>query len=277
MAEEIEIRLARNRPDFDACALLQRAVWGLSETEITSPLHLITSIHAGGMLHLAENAESRPVGFAFASPGLRDGLAYFHADLLAVLPEHRQRGVGVRLKWAQREEALGRGITLMMWTDDPLQARNANLNLRRLGGVAAEFLADFYGVAGSSLHHGLPTDRVLVRWDLSAPRVEERARSGEPLATVATPALPRINDVRWQAGWPVSSEPRLELTEPELLLEIPPEWDVLCQAAPRLAQDWHGKVCRALSAYMGRGWIAADFAPTEESGRRRPFYVLRKD
>jgi predicted GNAT superfamily acetyltransferase len=277
MVEDIEIRLASNRDDFDACALLQRAVWGLSDLEITSALHLITSIHAGGMLHLAENAQGRPVGFAFAFPGLRDGVPYFHADMLAVLPEHRKRGVGVRLKWAQRQEALARGVVLIMWTDDPLLARNAHLNLRRLGGAAVEFLEDFYGSAGASLHHGLPTDRVLVRWDLSAPRVEERCAAGEPPPTVATPTQPRINEVKWQAGWPVSSEPRLELAESELLLEIPPEWDVLCQAAPRVAQDWHRKVRRALSTYMSRGWVAADLAPTEESGRRRPFYVLRRD
>ena len=277
MVEDIEIRLANNGPDLEACASLQKAVWGLPDAEITSTLQLINGIHAGGMLHLAEDGERHPVGFAFAFPGLRDGIAYLHADLLAVLPEHRKRGVGVHLKWAQRQEALERGLTLMMWTDDPLQARNAHLNLRRLGGVAVEFLEDFFGGAGAVLHHGLPSDRVLVRWDLSAPRVEERARSGEPPPTVPAPAHPRINDVRWQAGWPVCSEPRLELTDSDLLLEVPPEWDVLCQSAPRLAQDWHGKMRRALSTYMRNGWIAADFAPTEESGRRRPFYLLRRD
>lgn len=277
MVEDIRIRLASGQGDFDACVLLQKAVWGLDDLEVTSTLHFIASTHAGGMLHLAETPGGRAAGFAFAFPGLKEGMSYFHADMLAVLPEYRKRGVGVRLKWAERQEALARGVEVMMWTDDPLEARNANLNLRRLGGVAMEFLADFYGPAGSSLHHGLPTDRVLVRWDLSAPRVQERLAAGEPPPTVPLPPQPRINDVRWQAGWPVSSEPRLDLTETELLLEIPPEWDVLCQAAPRVAEGWHGKVHRALSTYMGRGYVAADFAPTEDSGRRRPFYVLRTD
>jgi predicted GNAT superfamily acetyltransferase len=74
----------------------------------------------------------------------------------------------------------------------------------------------------------------------------------------------------------VSSEPRLELDEAEILLEIPPEWDVLCQAAPRVSADWQGKVRRAFQAYLGRGYVVADFAPTEEGGRRRPLYLLRK-
>ena len=85
-----------------------------------------------------------------------------------------------------------------------------------------------------------------------------------------------MNEVKWQAGWPVSSEPRSTWSEPELLLEIPPEWDVVCQAAPRVAQDWQGKVRRALAAYLGQSYVGADFFLMEEGGRRRPLYVLRR-
>jgi predicted GNAT superfamily acetyltransferase len=276
MEDDLRIRLARDRADYDTCVLLQKAVWGLADLEVTSAIQLIATTHAGGLLQLAELGDGTAVGFAYAFAALRGGVAHLHSDMLAVLPEHQQRGVGVRLKWAQRDEAMARGVALIVWTFDPLQARNANLNLRRLGGTAAEFFPDFYGRTTSSLHHGLPTDRLLVRWDLNAPRVRERLAEGDPPRSVPTPALPRINDVKWQAGWPVSSEPRLELGEPELLLEIPPEWDVLCQAAPRVAADWQAKVRRAFQAYLGRGYMVADFAPTEEGGRRRPLYLLRK-
>jgi len=276
MAEEVRIRRAASRPDFDSCVLLQRAVWGLSDLEITSAIQLIATTHAGGILQLAESPEGQAVGFAYAFPAIRGGVAHLHSDMLAVVPEYQQRGVGVRLKWAQREESLARGIDLVTWTYDPLQARNAHLNLRRLGAVATEFLENFYGITTSSLHHGLPTDRLLVRWELNAERVRQRAAEGERSATVAMPGFPRINDVRWQAGWPVSSEPRLDMDDPELLLEIPPEWDVICQKSPWVAGDWQDKVRRAFQAYFGRGYVAMDFAPTEEGGRRRPFYVLSK-
>lgn len=276
MAEDVRIRRAATRADCDSCVLLQRAVWGLSDLEITSAIQLIATTHAGGLLHVAESPEGQAVGFAYAFPAARDGVCHLHSDMLAVLPEYQKRGVGVRLKWAQREDALARGIDLITWTYDPLQARNAHLNLRRLGAEASEFLENLYGITTSSLHHGLPTDRLLVRWALSSDRVRRIASEGEGSATVGLPPAPRINDVRWQAGWPVSSEPRLDLEDPELLLEIPPEWDVICQKSPWVAGDWQAKVRRAFQAYLGRGYVAADFAPTEEGGRRRPFYVLRK-
>jgi chorismate synthase len=135
-------------------------------------------------------------------------------------------------------------------------------------------------VTSAELHHGFPTDRLLVRWQLDAPRVVERAADALATSEVPVPDLPRVNDVRWQAGWPVSSDPRLDLEAPELLLEIPPEWDVLCGAAPTVARDWQGKVRRALRAYFDRRYVAADFLPAVDAGRdvgrRRPLYLLRR-
>jgi predicted GNAT superfamily acetyltransferase len=276
MTDPLSIRLAESRPDFEACVEMQRLVWQLSDLEITSAIQMIATTHAGGLVQIAERPGVGMVGFAYAFPAVRGGVPHLHSDMLAVAPHAQAQGVGGRLKWAQREEALRRGITLVTWTYDPLQTRNANLNLRRLGAVAPEFHPDFYGITTSSLHHGLPTDRLIVRWDLRAPRVVERAAQGEPPRVAPAPAVPRINDVKWQAGWPVSSDPRLDLTEPELLLEVPPDWDVLCRAAPRVAEAWHRRVRTALVAYFSRGYVAADFAPAEEGGRRRPLYVLRR-
>jgi chorismate synthase len=275
--DSIRIRAATSRADLETCVLLQRAVWGMSDLEITSTLQLTATLHAGGLLHLAETGEGRAVAFAYAFPAIRGGVAHLHSDMLAVMPAFQERGIGGRLKWAQRDDALAAGVSLITWTFDPLQARNANLNLHRLGATAMEFLEDFYGVTSSSLHHRLPTDRLLVYWNLRSPRVMALAETrGSRNAPVPMPDLPAINEVKWQAGWPVSSEPRLDLDAPELLLEIPPDWNVLAHAAPRVAEVWQKKARQAFQAYFGRGYAGADFALTEERGRRRPFYVLKK-
>ncbi len=277
MTDEIRVRLAASRADYDACVELQRTVWGLSDLEITSAVQFIGGVQAGGLLQIAETADGQPAGFAYALAGLRGGTPHFHSDMLAVMPAHRARGVGVRLKWAQREEALARGVSLVTWSYDPLQARNAHLNLRRLGATATEFLPNLYGITSASLHHGLPTDRLLVRWELQHPRVVQRAQENDHAAPVTIPEeMPRINEVKWQAGWPVSSDPDLERTENELLLEIPPEWDVLVHSAPRVAESWQQRVRRALQHYLGAGWHAAEFLHAEENGRRRPLYLLRR-
>jgi predicted GNAT superfamily acetyltransferase len=275
MDPSYRIRFAERRADYDACVELQRTVWRLADLDVTSSLVLITGVHAGGLLQLAETAEAGTVGFAFAIPALHDGRPHFHSDMVAVLPAHQKHGVGLALKWAQREAALARGVTLITSTYDPLGARNAHLNLRRLGARGVAFRPDFYGSGGGRRSQG--PDRLSVRWVLDDPRVVARQAEGDLQGVVPVPELPRINDVQFQAGWPVSSDPELGLEERELLLEIPPEWDVLAGSAPRLADDWHRKVRVALKTYFDRGYQAVDFAPTEEEGRRRPFYVLRRD
>ena len=276
MDDSIRIRAASSRADLETCMTLQRAVWGLSDIEIASTLQLTATLHAGGLLHLAEAADGQAVAFAYAFPAIRGGVAHLHSDMLAVLPAFQDRGIGGRLKWAQREDALRAGVSLITWSYDPLQAKAANLNLHRLGGLGMEFLEDFYGVTSSSLHHRLPTHRLLVYWNLRSTRVAALAEKGEKNVRAPVPPLPRVNEVKWQAGWPVSSEPVLDLEAPELLLEIPPDWNVLASAAPRVAEGWQAKVKRAFQAYLGRGYVGADFVLGEEGGRRRPFYVLKK-
>ncbi len=233
MSDDIRIRLARTRSDFEACIPLQRAVWGIADLEITSAIQLIATVHAGGFVHLAETADGKIVGFAYAFPALRGGIPHLHSDMLAVLPDLQGRGLGARLKWAQRDEALARGVGLISWTYDPMQARNANLNLRRLGGpgpaVRRRLLRPHLVRAAPRPAHR-PAARALGA-EVQARAGLRRGRRARAHRGGARPT-PRINDVKWQAGWPVSSEPRLDLTDAELLLEIPPDWDVLCQAAP---------------------------------------------
>ena len=276
MADSIRIRAASTRADLETCVRLQRAVWGLSDLEIASTIQLTATLHAGGLLHLAETPGGEAVGFAYSFPAIRGGVAHLHSDMLGVVPSHQGQGIGGRMKWAQREDALRAGVSLITWTIDPLQAANANLSLRRVGATAMEFLENFYGVTSSSLHHRLPTDRLLIYWNLRSARVVALEQQREKNTIVPMPDLPRINDVRWQAGWPVSSEPALDRDDPELLIEIPPDWDVLAKAAPRVAEGWQQRVKTAFQSYLGRGYVGADFALTQEGGRRRPFYILRK-
>src|SRR5512147_996923 len=182
------VRPAASRDDCDACVRLQREVWGLSDLEITSAIQLVATVHAGGLLLVAEVA-GEVAGFCYAFAALRGGEAHLHSDMLAVHPAARGLGVGLRLKWAQREEALRRGLRLVTWTFDPMRAGNARLNLHHLGATSREFLPDFYGTTSSALHHGLATDRLLVRWDLGRPGVARRA-AGEPGATPDPDAQP---------------------------------------------------------------------------------------
>lgn len=275
-AMDVLIRPAQERKDYDACVDLQREVWGLADLEVTSAIQLLATVHAGGMLLVAESPGDGVVGFCYAFAALRGGSPHLHSDMLAVRGSLRGRGVGLRLKWAQREEALRRGLRLVTWTFDPMRVANARLNLRRLGALARELLPDFYGTTSSALHHGLATDRLLASWELEAPRVVDRRR-GEAPPPGPPGEAPVLNEVAWRDGLPWSAPPRLDLDADALLLEVPVDWDAVCRRDPGLARDWQGVVRRSFESAFARGYAALDCLPGSDGERARAHYVLHRD
>ncbi len=163
--------------DFERCVELQLAVWGYSEGDLIPKRVFIVAERIGGQVIGAFDGEVM-VGFAMSLPGNRDGKSYLHSHMLAVLPEYRNAGLGRRLKLAQRDDALARGFDLMEWTFDPLEIKNAHLNIARLGAIVRRYMRDFYGPSTSPLQGGLPTDRLVAEWWLRSSRV--RQTLGEP-------------------------------------------------------------------------------------------------
>jgi predicted GNAT superfamily acetyltransferase len=100
-----------------------------------------------------------------------DGTHYLHSNMMGVLADYRNLGVGRQLKLAQREEALSRGIDMIEWTFDPLELKNAFFNMQRLGAVVERYVLNQYGITSSTLHGGLPTDRCIASWFLKSDRV----------------------------------------------------------------------------------------------------------
>ena len=273
MEPAVTIREARGREDYDACVDLQRRVWGLLDLEITSAIQLIATVHAGGLLLVAEAAASGIVGFSYGFAAWSDGASHLHSDMLAVLPDWRGRGVGLRLKWAQREAVLARGLGLVTWTFDPMRAKNARLNLRHLGATAREFLPDLYGRTSSALHHGLATDRLLARWQLREP---ERAPAGGGRACRDAAAAGRTTQRRAPAGRPageLGAAPRPRRAG-ACCSRSPPTGTPSAAPTHGLAREWQGVVRRALEAVFARGYAATDVATPP--GAAGVAYVLER-
>jgi predicted GNAT superfamily acetyltransferase len=170
MTSPITIRNCDQLADFHRCVEIQRTVWGESDLETEPYVTFVVAHQTGGQVIGAFDGDLM-VGFTMSLVGYRQTTVYLHSHMTGVLASHRNRGVGRMLKLFQREEALSRGIRLVEWTFDPLETRNAHFNFNRLGAIARQFIPNFYGVTSSPLHHGLPTDRLLVEWHLDSKRV----------------------------------------------------------------------------------------------------------
>jgi predicted GNAT superfamily acetyltransferase len=170
MTASLEVRKCQTLEEFHLCVALQREVWGEVDLELEPTAMFVVASHTGGQVLGAFDGE-RLAGFTMAVVGWRDSAPYLHSHMTAVHPDYRNRGVGRMLKLFQREDALLRGIRLVLWTFDPLEFRNAYFNLNRLGAISREFLPNLYGVTTSPLHRGLPTDRLVAEWQLDSQRV----------------------------------------------------------------------------------------------------------
>jgi predicted GNAT superfamily acetyltransferase len=181
----IEIRAATGSGEMKACVDLQIETWGYDASDVIPRKLFMVAQRIGGQVIGAFDAEigiiepgkgaESLVGFAMSLPGVKKTAAgpktYLHSHMLAVREHWRNRGLGAQLKREQRREALERGITRMEWTFDPLEVKNAFLNIHRLGVIVREYRVDFYGVSSSRLQGGLPTDRLLAEWQLDSERV----------------------------------------------------------------------------------------------------------
>ena len=156
------------------CVALQEETWGQGFSERVAPAILKVGRILGGVSSGAYDADGHLVGFVFGLTGVRNGEVVHWSDMLAVRPEARDSGLGRRLKAYQRDEVMALGIDRMYWTFDPLQSRNAHLNITRLGAVVREYRVDMYGQTDSPLHRGIGTDRFVPLWHLPTERVAGR-------------------------------------------------------------------------------------------------------
>lgn len=173
--DSIRIESLETLEHLERCVVLQIEVWGYSDGDVIPRRMFLVAQRIGGQVFGAFDGETL-VGFAMALPGYRGGHAYLHSHMLAVLPPYRNAGVGRRLKLAQHQDAIARGFDLMEWTFDPLEIRNAHLNIARLGAVVRRYQPDFYGPSSSPLQGGLPTDRLYAEWWLKSERVQMALR-----------------------------------------------------------------------------------------------------
>src|SRR5229473_3600911 len=184
-SSDIEIREVTAIADYNACVQLQREVFGLPDLEISPRRHLIVSYEAGGWT-LGAFVEGKLVGFVLHLAAARGAEIFGYSHMMAVAAEYQNRGLGARLKWAQRARAMSEARDLIKWTFEPTRARNAYFNLNRLGVVVREYAVNFYGTdyvtnpaEKAAGVRDMDSDRLFASWELRSPRVEALSEGAE--------------------------------------------------------------------------------------------------
>jgi predicted GNAT superfamily acetyltransferase len=237
------IRPCESLDDLAACIRVQKEIWGYPGHELY-PLRMFVNLtKIGGHVLGAFTQENQLVGFVASMPAWRAEHRYYHSLSLRVLRTQENMGIGRALKLEQRRVALRAGVDCIEWTFDPLRAKNAYLNIVRLGAIVRRYLPNYYGDVESRLQKGLPSDRLVAEWWLKSVRVR-RALSGKP--------------------------PRAARRKPADRVEIPPDVGALLESAPKEARAMQSVIRDQLRQCFVQGLAITGFEPHPKS----PYYVL---
>jgi predicted GNAT superfamily acetyltransferase len=270
----MEIRKLAKADEYLEAERLQRTVWNFPEREIIPLNELVVMQKHGG--HVFGGFDGKVMAaFCFGMPAYRDGKAYHYSRMLGVLPGRQDSGIGYAMKLKQRDYVLQQGLDLVVWTFDPLQSRNAYLNIEKLGCVIREYLVNLYPTSGSKFNEGLESDRFTTEWWIASRRVKDSiaGRKRNYDFDGCSPAIKtRVTDGGWREPVKVELPPR----QKRISIEIPDDIDALKKDDLALAQRWREATRNAFLAAFGKGYVAHGFVGIPEIGRRRSFYLLEK-
>lgn len=284
------IRALKTIEEFQQIMEIQRVSWQMEDIEIT-PLHLILTVAKNGGVVLGAfdevDGHEKMIGFVFGFLGTREGhhapeapaaVKLKHAShQMGVLPQWRDQSIGYALKVAQREAVRGQGLRLITWTYDPLESRNGNLNIIKLGAVCNTYLENVYGEIQDGLNRGLPTDRFQVDWWIASKRVETRLSRNRPPLTrelYEQAGTKVLNKATFNtSSLPVPPDSSLVLNDLRGLVEFPALFQDVKRIDAELAMAWRTHTREILSNAFAAGYTVTDML-YERGAAPRTYYVL---
>ncbi|MCM3708509.1 MULTISPECIES: GNAT family N-acetyltransferase [Cytobacillus] len=248
-AVTIDLRILKTASDMNLIQKLEEIIWNMAPL----PVHqTITAAQNGGLL-LGAFIEEVLVGFSYGFPGFNRGKGYLCSHMLGIHPDHQDKGLGALLKQKQKELAAELGYDLITWTFDPLESRNAYLNLSKLNAVCSTYVENCYGDMDDNLNHGLPTDRLKVEWWITSQHVEARfsieaASAEDPFDWgLSEDNFPVLLNTEWNgSGGPV-------------LVPIPANFQAIKNQNFDLAMDWRFKTRGIFQSLFSQGYAMAGF------------------
>jgi predicted GNAT superfamily acetyltransferase len=251
----IVIRELATHEERAAAVRLQEETWGAAFTERVPAAILLVGQKLSGVSAGAFAPDGTLAGFVFGLTGLKDGRIVHWSDMLAVRADAQGRHIGRALKRYQRDACRAAGVETMFWTFDPFVARNANLNLCRLGARVGEFVQDMYGTNTNSPAHGsLGTDRFVAVWPVST---EPVAMSSEASLFAGVPvAAGRVGEA------PAPGAPLPDA--PAVVVRIPADYHALLERDLELARAWRMSTRRAFLHYFPLGFRVTAFVADGE-------------
>ncbi|WP_409291451.1 GNAT family N-acetyltransferase [Peribacillus sp. SCS-37] len=262
-----EIRVLKTIDELDDVRRLESKIWG---QEDSVPVHqTLTAVKNGGLM-LGAYTEGRLSGFQYSFPGYDGRKVYLCSHMLGTDPAVRNKGIGEKLKLAQKQEALKMGYSLITWTYDPLESVNGYLNIGKLGGMCSTYIENCYGDLNDLLNGGLPTDRFLVEWHITGENEHQSIYTPHRLEPL----------LEWElntAGIPIPGlqTPLPEASDGTIYVPIPSNFQHIREKDPAAALLWRLKTREIFQNLFARGWQIEGFVKNSGKTGAVHHYALK--
>lgn len=242
---KIDIRVLKSTDEMLLVQQLEKTVWGMDAI----PVHqTLTAVKNGGLIIGAFDGE-KLVGFSYGFPGYKNKETYLCSHMLGIHPDYQIQGIGKKLKDEQLLVAKNMGYDLISWTFDPLESRNAYLNVSKLYGVVDTYIENCYGEMTGGINSGLPTDRLQVEWRITSERVQEKWM---PQHIVYKNLFQTVYS---KENLPVLIEP--EVFDPSgegYEVPIPQQFQAMKLASPEIALKWRLQIREIIQTLFSKGY-----------------------
>ncbi|TMN22881.1 GNAT family N-acetyltransferase [Lentibacillus cibarius] len=244
MTDTITIKQLTTMDELYQMQQVEQAVWDISP----NPVHqTYTALNNGGIILGAFDGE-KMIGFLYSFAGFDGIKPYLCSHMMGFVPGYRQQGLGKKMKLKQFDIARNKGYPLITWTYDPLESRNAYLNLHQLGATGAYYKPNYYGAMTDKLNKGLLTDRFQIEWDLTE-------KTPTPAVSLDTNRLLVYLSAN---GEPVSNLSIFDTKQPGWFVPIPENFQAMKEENMTLAKKWRKVTGDVFQALFDAGYTAND-------------------
>ncbi|WP_410489292.1 GNAT family N-acetyltransferase [Bacillus sp. DTU_2020_1000418_1_SI_GHA_SEK_038] len=267
-----EIRTLHTSSEMKLVQKLEEEVWKMSAI----PIHQTVTAAKNGGIMLGAFHQEKLVGFSYGFTGFEQNQIYLCSHMLGIHPEYQEKGIGAKLKEAQKRVAAEMGYELIIWTFDPLESRNAYLNMNKLRGICCTYIENCYGEMEDGLNSGLPSDRFKIDWWINSEHVadsqslnEVQSKEGIHLISWETTSneLPKLGDID-------QVHPTLANVDQPLFVPVPANFQELKKTDHELAIDWRSKTRKIFQQLFEAGYAVVALQKTTNEPVH--YYVLTK-
>lgn len=253
MLELVEVKELQSLEELEQVRQLEQEIWSTSNT----PIHQLVGFIKNGGFVLGAYLHDELIGFNYSYAGfMAADEHYLYSHLLGVKREYREHGVGELLKLYQKERAQSYGHRKCKWIFDPLETRNGYLNFTKLRSYAMTYEANVYGQLNDDFNKLLPSDRIVVEWQLEDDdalrwyaKIEELIEEAEELVpwSFSIVGLPMIDQQN-------TFDQSLSYIRDAYLLPVPQSFQKIKIESPALAEDWRYKTRIILETMFKQGY-----------------------